>query len=101
MPPKQAAIDLESAEAAAIAALAFIAAEPERLGRFLSLTGLGPENLRKAAGEPGFLVAVLDHVLADQSELFVFAETAGLSPEAIEAARHRIAGTGPAGGLNP
>ena len=45
----------EAAEALAIAALTFIAEEPERLGRFLALTGIGPESLRAAAREPGFL----------------------------------------------
>ena len=33
----------ETAEALAIAALTFIAEEPERLGRFLALSGIGPE----------------------------------------------------------
>ena len=31
-----------AAEALAVAALAFIAAEPERLGRFLAMSGIGP-----------------------------------------------------------
>ena len=44
----------ETAEALAIAALTFIAEEPERLGRFLALSGIGPESLRAAASEPGF-----------------------------------------------
>ena len=54
----------DDAEALAIAALSFIASEPERLGRFLALTGIGPESLRAAARDPGFLVGVLDHVAA-------------------------------------
>lgn len=101
MPPRDAAIDVEAAQALAVAALGFIAGEPERLGRFLALTGLGPENLRAAAAEPGFLAAVLDHVLADQSELFVFAESAGTSPERIEAARGALARTRPRDGIEP
>src|SRR5262245_58106192 len=50
-----------AAERLAIAALAFIAEEPERLGRFLALTGIGPESIRTAAHEPQFLLGVLDH----------------------------------------
>ena len=40
------------AQSAAVRALAFIAADSERLSRFLSLTGLGPNNLRTAAADP-------------------------------------------------
>ena len=35
----------QAAEELAIAALSFIAAETERLGRFLALTGIGPESI--------------------------------------------------------
>ena len=58
-------INRESAENLAISALAFLAADPERLGRFLSLTGIGPEAIRKSAREPAFLAGVLDHVVSD------------------------------------
>ena len=57
-------INRESAENLAISALAFLAGDPERLGRFLSLTGIGPEAIRKAATEPAFLAGVLDHVVS-------------------------------------
>src|SRR5262249_36350748 len=46
----------------AVAALGFIAAEPERLGRFLALSGIGPDSIRAAAREPQFLAGVLDHI---------------------------------------
>ena len=59
---KRAAMTRESAELLAVQALTFLAGEPERLGRFLALTGIGPESLRTAAAEPGFLAGVLDHV---------------------------------------
>jgi Protein of unknown function (DUF3572) len=44
--------DRHAAEALAVAALGFIASEPERLGRFLAMTGIGPDSLRAAAREP-------------------------------------------------
>lgn len=75
------------AEAVAIAGLRFLAGEPERLERFLSLAGLSPDTLREAAGTPGFLSAVLDHIAADESLLFAFAETEGLTPAGVESAR--------------
>ena len=60
------------AESLAIKALAFLASDPERLGRFLAITGLGPETIRKAASNPGFLVAVLDYLANDETLLVAF-----------------------------
>lgn len=82
----------ESAEAVAIEALAFIAGDPERLDRFLALTGLGPESLRQAAKEPGFLLGVLDHVMADDRLLVEFARQREITPEDVVWARARLAG---------
>lgn len=56
----------EAAEQLAIAALSFLAAEPERLGRFLSVTGIEPEAIRAAASEPGFLAGVLAYLASDE-----------------------------------
>ncbi len=36
----------EAAEGLAIQALTFIAEDPERLGRFLAVTGIGPAEIR-------------------------------------------------------
>jgi len=82
----------ESAETVAIEALAFIAGEPERLERFMALTGLGSESLRKAAKEPGFLLGVLDHVMADDRLLVEFATQHDMTPERVVQARERLAG---------
>ena len=53
----------------AIQALSFIAADPERLGRFLAATGIGPGDIRAAAREPLFLAGVLDHITGDETLL--------------------------------
>jgi hypothetical protein len=82
----------QDAEALAIGALGFLASDPERLGRFLSVTGLGPENLRAAAGEPAFLVSVLDYVAADEALLLALAADLSVKPEAIIAAHRDLAG---------
>ncbi len=71
------------AEGIAIRALGFLASDPERLGRFLSVTGLGPENLRSAASEPHFLGSVLEYVAGDESLLLAFAEAASITPETL------------------
>src|SRR5262249_58207951 len=62
-----------AAEHLAIAALGFIAGEPERLGRFLAMTGIGPDSIRTAAREAQFLLGVLDHLAADEPLLLAFA----------------------------
>lgn len=82
----------DAAEAVAIEALAFIAGDPERLDRFLALTGLGPESLRQAANEPGFLLGVLDHVMADERLLVEFARQREMTPEDVVRSRARLAG---------
>jgi hypothetical protein len=66
-------MDVESAETIALSALAFLADDGARLGRFLALTGLGPGELRQEARSPRILAAVLGHLLQDESLLLVFA----------------------------
>ena len=75
--------NIDSARSLAISALAFIAADSERLSRFLKLTGLGPDNLRTAAADPAFLGSVLEYLVADEELLVGFAADAGLKPEAV------------------
>ena len=79
-------------EAMAIDALGFLAEDADRLSRFLALSGLGPDNLRQAAAEPGFLLAVLDHLAGDERLLIAFAEAQGVRPAAIVVARNALAG---------
>lgn len=82
----------EQATELAIAALGFLGGEEERLARFLALTGLGPQSLRAAAREPGFLLAVLDHVASDEDLLLAFADAHGLDPQDVQRARAALAG---------
>ena len=82
------------AETLAIQALGFLASDPERLGTFLSMTGLGPENLRQAASEPGFLASVLDHIASDETLLLSLAGNLGISPDRIARAHQAMAARG-------
>ena len=82
----------EAAETLAIAALAFIAAEPKRLEGFLGATGLTVDRLRESATAPDFLAGVLEHMLADESLLLAFAGSAGLDPAEIAPARCALGG---------
>jgi hypothetical protein len=84
----------EVAEVLAIQALAFIAQDGERLGRFLALTGMGPGEIRAAARERHFLVGVLDYVSGDEDLLVAFAGHARIDPGALEVARQALAEAG-------
>ena len=92
MPQKSSARHGDHAEEMAITALSFLASEPERLGRFLSLTGLGPHNLRQSAREPVFLGQVLAYLCSDEALLLAFAQSAGLAPDAVAKAHAQLAG---------
>jgi Protein of unknown function (DUF3572) len=86
----------DEAETIALQALAFLADDAQRLGAFLALTGLGPDELRVQAREPHLLAAVLDHLLRNESQLLVFATDYRIAPELIGKAHtvlDEIAGT--------
>ena len=87
---KRAHTPREVAEIVAIQALSFVAGDPERLGLFLSETGIGPETLRAAAGNPQFLVSVLDFVLRDDATVKAFAAASEHHPTTIAAAREAL-----------
>jgi hypothetical protein len=76
-------LTLDSAEDIAVQALAFLAAEPARLARFLGLTGLAAQDIRAQVNKPQFLAAVLEHVLADESLLLSFTANASIAPRAV------------------
>ena len=80
----------------AIEALGFIAEEPERLDRFLALSGIGPESLRDAAREPNFLLGVLEYLVGDESLLRQFSGARDIEPEMVSAAHDLLTGTRPA-----
>jgi hypothetical protein len=87
----------DAATELAIAALSFLASEPEELGRFLSLTGIGPESIRSAAREPDFLIGVLDHLASDERLLLAFAAQNDLDPQQVMQAREALTGAAPSG----
>lgn len=85
-------IKRDDADMIAIRALGFLASEPERLGQFLAVTGLGPENLRAAASDAAFLASVLDYIMADETLLVTFAGNIAVPPERIAAAQALLSG---------
>jgi hypothetical protein len=91
---RRASITPDAAEHLAIQALNYVATDGERLGRFLALTGIGPDEIRAAAREPGFLAGVLDHIASDETLLVEFAADAGVDPADIGSARNVLGGKG-------
>jgi hypothetical protein len=83
----------------AIEALAWLAADENRLERFLALSGLGPQNLRKAAAEPRFLTAILDYLASNEALLVDFARDSKRAPEDV--ARAHAALLSPESGAYP
>jgi hypothetical protein len=82
----------EAAAAMAIAALGYLAGDPEHLERFLTLTGIGPGDIRTAARAPDFLAGVLDYVAGDETLLRAVAAHAGVAPEELDKARQALSG---------
>ncbi|HVY58207.1 MAG TPA: DUF3572 domain-containing protein [Xanthobacteraceae bacterium] len=89
---KRSPITREAAQALAVQALTYLAAEPERLVRFLDLAGLDPSSIRAAARDPRFLSGVLEHVAGDERLLLDFAESADVPPAEVDAAREALSG---------
>jgi|SRR4051812_41316044 hypothetical protein len=84
----------EAAERLAVAALTYLASEPEHLGGFLAATGIGPTDIRTAARDPEFLLGVLDHLAGNEGLLVAFATDQNIDPNEIERARGALGGGG-------
>lgn len=80
---KKVAMTADEASTLALRAVAFLGSDPQRLTRFLSLTGTGPVELRAQLSSPSFQAAVIDHFLTDESLLLVAAADLGVEPEAF------------------
>ena len=74
----------------AIKALSFLASDPDRIDRFLSLSGLDHSTLRQAAQAPTFLLAVLDYMVGDEPLLLAFAAQEGIPPEGVVTAHDAL-----------
>jgi len=79
-----------SSEDIAVAVLGWIAEDEDRLYPFLNASGLDPASLREAARDPGFLGAVLDHVVGNEPVLIACAQALETKPERVVAAWRRL-----------
>lgn len=92
MPLKPPKPPMPEPEILALQALAYILADDDRRNRFLGLTGLDPEAVRRLPQDPAGLGAVLDHLLGWEPELLAFSEEIGVPPASIAAARRHLPG---------
>jgi len=81
---------LEAARQSALDALLFLAGDPLRIRKFFDATGMEAGTLRARARDDATLVAVLEHLLADESLLMVFAANGGHEPADIAPALERL-----------
>jgi Protein of unknown function (DUF3572) len=82
----------DEATAIATQALAYVAGDEARLGRFLAESGLGPETLRTASRDQSFLPAVLEFILSHDEDVAEFAAHAGIDAKTVRLARDALAG---------
>ncbi|MGE0716204.1 MAG: DUF3572 family protein [Alphaproteobacteria bacterium] len=85
-------LDRAGAEALALRALAWIAAEDDRLSRLLALSGVDLAQLRARAADPALLGGVLDCLLGDEGWVTDFAAEAGIDPAVVARARRLLPG---------
>lgn len=90
LPRRRDILSKEEAESIALEAFQRLAADPDRLGRFLAVSGLDAGSIRRAAAEAGFLPAILDYLCADEALLVTVAAEIGRRPEQVAEARHRL-----------
>jgi len=84
MPPSRGnAVNKDDAEAIALQALAYLAADTQRLSRFLALTGSDLGELRETAKMPKFQASILEYMMGDESLLLAFCQEAGIDPAII------------------
>jgi hypothetical protein len=62
----------------------------DRAERFLALTGLTPESLRAGLNDPATLVAVLDFLANQESDLVAAADALEIDPATLIAARENL-----------
>ncbi|MCE7795516.1 DUF3572 domain-containing protein [Sphingobium sufflavum] len=74
----------------ALLVIGWIVAEPGRVERFLTLTGMDSDQLRGGLGDAAVLGAAIDFLLSHEPDLLACADAIGESPAAIVAARAEI-----------
>jgi Protein of unknown function (DUF3572) len=78
--------------ALALTALAAALTDERRAQRFLDLTGIDTDELRRRAADPSLLVALLGFLEAHEPDLISVSEAIGVKAQDLVAARRHIEG---------
>ena len=78
--------------ALALSALAAALTDERRAQRFLALTGIETDELRRRAGDPALLASLIAFLEAHEPDLLSVSEAIGVKPDALVAARRAIEG---------
>ena len=78
------------AETLALSALAATLSDERRARRFLDLSGIDTVELRRSAGEPRLLAALIRFLEAHEPDLIDVSESIGVKPEQLVAARRSL-----------
>jgi Protein of unknown function (DUF3572) len=78
--------------ALALAALAAALTDERRAQRFLDLTGIDTGELRRRAGDPNLLIALIAFLEAHEPDLLSVCEALGVKADELVAARRQIEG---------
>jgi hypothetical protein len=76
----------------ALAALAATLTDQRRAQRFLDLTGIGTDELRRRAAEPSLLTALIAFLEAHEPDLLSVSEQIGVRADELAAARRQLEG---------
>ena len=82
----------DHAETIALRALAWMAAQEGVLDGFLGASGASADELRERLADPGFLVALLDHLMSDDALVMGFCDHEGMPYDAPMRARGALPG---------
>ena len=84
----------EDAESIALKALTWLAGNDELMPVFLGATGASADDLRSQAGDPAFLVSVLDFLAAEDDWIKEFCDAEGFPYDSVMRARQALPGGG-------
>lgn len=84
----------DSAQALAMDGLIHVAGQPALAQAFLAATGLRPDDLRRAASDPGIALHILDFLVEDDQRVLSAAAALGVGPGDLMRARTVLAGPG-------
>jgi hypothetical protein len=79
-----------NADALALSALATTLTDERRAQRFLDLSGIDTDELRRRAAEPALLAALIRFLEAHEPDLIDVAESIGVAPHELVAAREEL-----------